>query len=137
MFTFPVDSVKNLVGGLGPHEWVFASVPAVYERTDPARQVADRGESRFRSGERVIDNAQALSVDKVTVIDHLNRAEVEHRPRGMSEGQVDEEVRLYASGLSLARVGERLGFSAPHHPHDDSAPRHRDPRSTWTGALTF
>lgn len=30
----------------------------------------------------------------------------------MSEGQVDEAVRLYASGLSLARVGERLGFSA-------------------------
>lgn len=67
---------------------------------------------RYRSGERVIDIAQALSVDKVTVIEHLNRAEVERRPRGMSEGQVDEAVRLYASGLSLARVGERLGFSA-------------------------
>ena len=43
MFTFPVDSVKTLVGGLGPRQWVFASVPPVDERTDLARQVADRG----------------------------------------------------------------------------------------------
>ena len=67
---------------------------------------------RYQAGERVTDIAQALSINKVTVIDHLNRAGVERRPRGMSEMQTNEAVQLYASGLSLARIGERLGFSA-------------------------
>lgn len=59
-----------------------------------------------------MDIAQALSIDKVTVSDHLNRAGVARRPRGMSEAQIADAVQLYASGLSLARVGDRLGFSA-------------------------
>lgn len=67
---------------------------------------------RYQAGERVIDIARALSINKVTVIDHLNRADVKRRPRGMSDVQINEAVRLYASGLSLARIGERLGFSA-------------------------
>lgn len=29
----------------------------------------------------------------------------------MSDTQIDEAVQLYGSGLSLARIGERLGFS--------------------------
>ena len=44
MFTFPVYSVKNLVGSFGPHEWVFAPVPSVDEGADLGCQVADRGE---------------------------------------------------------------------------------------------
>lgn len=67
---------------------------------------------RYQAGERVIDIARALSINKVTVIDHLNRADVKRRPRGMSDVQINEAVRLYASGVSLARIGERLGFSA-------------------------
>lgn len=67
---------------------------------------------RYRAGERVIDIAQALSINKVTVTDHLNRAGVKRRPRGMSDVQINQAVQLYASGLSLARIGERLGFSA-------------------------
>jgi len=30
----------------------------------------------------------------------------------MSDAQIDEAVQLYASRLSLARIGARLGFSA-------------------------
>ena len=67
---------------------------------------------KYQAGERVVDIARALSINKVTVIDHLNRADVERRPLGMSDTQIDEAVQLYASGLSLARIGERLGFSA-------------------------
>ncbi len=67
---------------------------------------------RYQAGERVVDRAQALSINKVTVIDHLDRASVARRPRGMSDTQIDEAVQLYVSGLSLARIGERLGFSA-------------------------
>lgn len=67
---------------------------------------------KYQAGERVVDIARALSINKVTVIDHLNRADVERRPLGMSDMQIDEAVQLYASGLSLARIGERLGFSA-------------------------
>lgn len=68
---------------------------------------------RYQAGERVVDIAQALSINKTTVIDHHNRAGVKRRTRGMNDVQTDEAVkRLYASGLSLARIGERLGFNA-------------------------
>lgn len=68
--------------------------------------------NRYQAGERVVDIALVLSINKVTVIDHLNRASVQRRPLGMSDAQIDEAVQLYDSGLSLARIGERLGFSA-------------------------
>ena len=68
--------------------------------------------NRNNIGERVLAIARALSFNKVTVIDHLDRASDARRPRGMSDMQINEAVQLYASGLSLARIGERLGFSA-------------------------
>lgn len=66
---------------------------------------------RYAAGERVTDIATSLSLSKYTVINWLNRAGVERRSRGMSEAQIDEALRLYESGLSLARIGGRLPFS--------------------------
>jgi DNA-directed RNA polymerase specialized sigma24 family protein len=34
------------------------------------------------------------------------------RMRGLSAEQIDEAVRLYEAGQSLARIGERLGVDA-------------------------
>lgn len=93
-------------------------------RPVPTRPAAPRGHrklsartkqeivDRYEAGERVVDIAKALSLHKVTVIDHLDRANVERRPRSMSETQIDDAVRLYASGLSLASIGTQLGFNA-------------------------
>lgn len=87
------------------------SLPRRY-RNLPARtrrENVDRG----RAGERGTCVARARSIYKFTVTDHLNRAGVMRRLRGMSDDmEINWAVRLYASGLSLARIGERLGFSA-------------------------
>src|SRR6478609_3099772 len=50
MFTFAVDLVEDLFGGLGPDEWVLALVPAVNEGPDLDHQVADGGEGATVDG---------------------------------------------------------------------------------------
>ena len=44
MFTFTTDLDEDIVGGLGPDEWVLALVPAGVEGADLAHQVGDGGE---------------------------------------------------------------------------------------------
>lgn len=66
----------------------------------------------YADGTRVVDIAARFGVSKTTVVAQLNKADVERRPRTMSDEQIDEAHRLYESGWSLARVGDRLGFTA-------------------------
>ncbi len=55
-----------------------------------------------------------------TISGHLDRAGVRRRPRSLSEAQIDEAVELYESGLSLEKksglslekIGNRLGFDS-------------------------
>lgn len=58
------------------------------------------------------DIARERNVHCTTIAAALERAGVAQRPKGMNAEQVDKAVELYASGLSLATVGSRLGFTA-------------------------
>jgi hypothetical protein len=49
-----------------------------------------------------------FGIDRKTVSNILHRRGVPMRRRGLSPDQIDEAIRLYSSGWSLARVGEHL-----------------------------
>jgi hypothetical protein len=53
-----------------------------------------------------------FGINRRTVSIILHRNGVEMRRRGLSLEQVDEAVRLYEAGWSLARIGERMGVDA-------------------------
>lgn len=56
--------------------------------------------------------ARQFGLHRTTVRAILDRAGATVRPREMSVSQVNLAIRLYADGLSLQSVGERLGFNA-------------------------
>jgi DNA-binding CsgD family transcriptional regulator len=88
------------------------------DRTERQRQVQRRlSESevnallgRHAAGASLDELAAEFGVHRTTVRNHLDRAGVERRS-GFAERHVDEARALYESGLSLARVGKRLGVS--------------------------
>ncbi|MBF6177715.1 helix-turn-helix domain-containing protein [Nocardia otitidiscaviarum] len=51
-------------------------------------------------------------IGKGTVLKLLRDAGVAIRNQGLSDEQVGDATRLYESGLSLARIGERFGVDA-------------------------
>lgn len=63
----------------------------------------------YESGKTVYEISKSLNVPRTMVSTHLSRAGVVTRRRPLAASQIDEAVRLYESGLSLARVGERIG----------------------------
>lgn len=66
----------------------------------------------YQAGMPTTELARTFGVGKGTIIRLLHAAGVPMRRQGPSAEQVREAVRLYAQGLSLAVVGERLGFDA-------------------------
>ena len=98
MFTFPVDSVENLVGGFGPHEWVFAPVPSVDEGADLARQIADRGEGPAPDGLSFDDPEPDL--DQV-------------QPRAGGRGEVHRDPRVRVEPVT--DLGLLVGGAVVHH----------------------
>ena len=56
--------------------------------------------------------AKEFKINRVTVSKHLERAGVSKRPRSMSEEQIDTAVWDYATGQSLEKIGNRLGFDS-------------------------
>lgn len=73
---------------------------------------ADELVAAYVAGDRVGDLSQRFRISKETVNQIVRRRGIPLRPRGLSPEQVVEGERLYRSGLSLARVGERLGVDA-------------------------
>lgn len=65
--------------------------------------------AEYEAGKTVYEISEALDVPRTMVSTHLKRAGVVTRRRPLTENQIDEAVRLYESGLSLAHVGERIG----------------------------
>lgn len=52
----------------------------------------------------------AYRLSKASVLQLLQEAGVQMRRQGLDDDQTTEAFRLYASGLSLVRFGEQLGF---------------------------
>ena len=67
---------------------------------------------RYRAGESANLLARELGVHRTTIVGHLKRRGVSTRYKIIAEADLAEAVRLYAQGLSLARVGERFGIGA-------------------------
>jgi len=59
----------------------------------------------------MMELARQYGCHRTTVTKKLVDAGVEIREKTPTEKQMEEMVRLYTSGLSLARVGEQVGFS--------------------------
>lgn len=56
--------------------------------------------------------AKGFKINRVTVSKHLERAGVTKRPRSMSDVQIDEAVKDYASGQSVEKIGNKFGFDS-------------------------
>lgn len=56
--------------------------------------------------------ARVFGVHRTTIRAALDRHAIAPRVHAIDEGQVATASRLYLSGLSLASVGEKLGFNA-------------------------
>jgi hypothetical protein len=63
----------------------------------------------YESGVEMYVLAERYGIHRHSVRAHLDRAGVVVRPRGLSEIQTDEAVRLYVAGWPLVRLAERLG----------------------------
>ncbi|MGV1034918.1 MAG: hypothetical protein ACOYBP_06840 [Microbacteriaceae bacterium] len=73
---------------------------------------ADQIVEAYRSGMTVYGLAGEFGCHRVTISAVLKRRGVAMRRMSPSDEQVAEMIRLYESGLSLSKVGERLGFNA-------------------------
>lgn len=73
-----------------------------------AQQIAKGYEARLT----VYELAMKHGVHRATVSEVLRRNGIAMRRQSPTEAQVNEMVRLYQEGLSLQRVGDRLGFNA-------------------------
>lgn len=71
----------------------------------------ERTVARYSEGATVYELAGEFGIERRTVAVRLKAAGVVMRRQAPSAEQVAEMVRLYESGLSLERVGERSGFS--------------------------
>lgn len=68
--------------------------------------------AEYKAGQTMKQIAARHDIHRITVSEVLDRTDTTKRPKGMSPNQVDVAVRLYESGLSLARVGAQLEFDA-------------------------
>jgi hypothetical protein len=80
------------------------------QRRIPADEV-DAIIAGYRAGVPVHQLAAEHSCHRTTISGLLKRHGITARRQPVSQGQLREMVRLYESGLSLARVGERLGLA--------------------------
>ncbi|MFT4264080.1 MAG: hypothetical protein QM572_11910 [Nocardioides sp.] len=81
---------------------------------------------RYEAGATVYQLAIEFGIERRTVSIRLKAAGVSMRHQAPTNAQVDEMVRLYRSGLSMAAVGEGLGF------HPASVLRHLRRRGVVT-----
>ena len=66
----------------------------------------------YETGKTVYELAAEYGCHRVTISAVLKRRGVILRRTSPTAAQIDEMIRLYESGLSLARVGERFGMNA-------------------------
>jgi DNA-directed RNA polymerase specialized sigma24 family protein len=66
----------------------------------------------YREGAGVKELATMFGISRQTVSDHLDRAAVERRRRGLTEKEILKAAVLYGEGWSLKRLGDRFGIDA-------------------------
>lgn len=64
----------------------------------------------YEAGASVYELAKRFKIHRSTVSNILHKMGVVMRKQSMTEDQTDEAARLYEGGLSLAKVGGKLGF---------------------------
>jgi hypothetical protein len=97
---------------------ISADIPSV--RPTPRPQWTPRlGEAdssqaaaKYLAGATIRDLAAEFRVHRQTISEVLKRSGVMTRFKPLTAEQIDNAVRLHKSGLSLARVGERVGADA-------------------------
>ncbi|MFC1421041.1 hypothetical protein [Streptacidiphilus cavernicola] len=65
----------------------------------------------YEAGATVYQLADRFEINRRTVGEILKRQKVKTRWQLLTEADVDEAERLYAQGLSLARIGKQLDVS--------------------------
>lgn len=68
--------------------------------------------AEYQAGTPTTELARSYGLGKGTVLRLLHEGGVRMRTHRMSDEQARQAVQLYEQGLSLATVGERLGFDA-------------------------
>ena len=68
--------------------------------------------AEYRSGATVYELAAKFNIHRLTVSANLERSGVKRRMQSLTSAQIEDAVRLYRSGQSLSKVGEKLGCSA-------------------------
>ncbi|MBB5153652.1 hypothetical protein [Saccharopolyspora phatthalungensis] len=66
----------------------------------------------YKSGATVYELGDQFGIERRTVSAILHRHGVPMRRRGLSEEQIDDAVRLYNQGWSLARIAARMDVAA-------------------------
>lgn len=66
----------------------------------------------YTAGKTMHDLAREFGVHRTTIKATLERHGIPRRRRTMTPDHVDESVRRYESGESLARIGDQLNFDA-------------------------
>jgi DNA-binding CsgD family transcriptional regulator len=72
---------------------------------------AERLVVRYGEGATVYQLAEEFNIHRHTVSERVRKAGVQMRLQSPSEVVIDEMERLYGTGLSLAKVGQGLGFT--------------------------
>ncbi|RQM34890.1 helix-turn-helix domain-containing protein [Rhodococcus ruber] len=65
--------------------------------------------AEYEAGASTRQLEKHFGISRASIVKLLRDAGVSIRYQGMSSAQIDEAVRLYGDGLSLARIGEELG----------------------------
>jgi hypothetical protein len=108
-----LGKLQSLIELHGTASRVPATVPMPPRRARRlTEEIVAKIAAEYESGKTVYtvyEISKSLNVPRTMVSKHLARAGVATRRRPLTETQIDEAVRLYESGLSLARVGERVG----------------------------
>jgi transposase-like protein len=99
-----------------------AALPEVIARPEVTRPAIRRQQQRrlsaaqaeqvvrqYQAGDDMRVVAERWSVSRKTVAEHLRRAGVTPRHRGLSPEQVQAAIALYATGWSSVRIGEHFG----------------------------
>ena len=104
--------LERVLSGHG-RDWVshrpVPSLPTNRTRIDV--ETLDRLAERYTAGETLHALAGELGVERALVADLLRERGISVKHRLVDEADVAEAAVLYASGLSLAMVGEKFGVS--------------------------